>query len=139
MQSHFDLSNVPAVSAADLTFVIQIVVGRGQGLALLRGLQESEIRQIEDEIWKTFRGESVVRLAVALRFRALLQAFAHRRLQALFLNRGFRLLAEVAHEAAGRPLNVRFGFNAQRLLLALDNRTAHSSCLAAERVLPLAA
>ncbi|HML30388.1 MAG TPA: hypothetical protein PKE16_16450 [Hyphomicrobium sp.] len=139
MQSHCDLSNVPAVSASDLAFVIQIMVGRGQGLALLRGLHESEIRQIEDEIWKTFRGESVARLAVALRFRALVQVFAHRRLKALFLNRGFRLLAHAAHEAARQPLNVRFGFNAQRLLLALENRTAHSPTLIDDHALPRAA
>lgn len=126
MRAHFDLSDVPVVDASDLAFVIELLRERGQGLALLKGLCENEIREIEDAIWAAFDDETMetARLAVALRFRALLHVFTSRRLKALFLERGFRLLALAAQEAAGRPLNVRFGFNAQQMLLALDASTA---------------
>ncbi|MBS0249661.1 MAG: hypothetical protein JSR78_01180 [Proteobacteria bacterium] len=139
MRTNFDLSDVPVVDASDLAFVIELLRERGQGLALLRGLREDEIREIEDAIWAAFDDESMgtPRLAVALRFRALLQAFSGRRLKALFLERGFRLLAFAAQDAAARPLNVRFGFNAQRMLLALDASTARPLHRADD--LPLAA
>ncbi len=62
---------------------------------------------------------------MALRFRALLAVFDARRLKALFLERGFKLIAAAVKEAAEQPLNTRFGFNAQKLLTALDTATGH--------------
>jgi hypothetical protein len=124
MTSTLNLAEVPVVDASDLGFVLQMLIEDGQGLALLRGLKEAEIRAIEGEIWANFQGSNQTRLALALRFRALLDVFSSRRLKALFLERGFRIFAAVAHEAARRPLNVRFGFNSQRMLLALDALTA---------------
>ncbi|MET0409237.1 MAG: hypothetical protein ABW006_12805 [Hyphomicrobium sp.] len=140
MTSTLNLADVPTVEASDLDFVIQMLVESGQGLALLRGLTEHEIREIEGRIWGEFEGPSQSRLALALRFRALLNVFESRRLKALFLERGFRLLAAIAQQAAARPLNVRFGFNSQRMLLTLDTATA--VCAAERREdlsLPLAA
>lgn len=139
MRAHFDLSDVPVVEASDLAFVIDLLRERGQGLALLRGLREDEIREIEDEIWMAFDDarKGTARLAVALRFRALLTAFSGRRLKALFLERGFRLLALAAQDAAARPLNVRFGFNTQQMLIALDASAARLRESA--HTLPLAA
>ncbi len=123
MRSNVNLADVPAVDASDLSLVLQMLIESGQGLALIRGLAEGEIREIEDRIWSNFHGADQTRLALALRFRALLDVFACRRLKALFLERGLRLFAAAAQEAAVRPLNIRFGFNSQRLLLALDART----------------
>lgn len=140
MTATFDPSNVPAVDTSDFEFVMQHLIARGQGLALLKGLSEDEIRALEDQIWAEFDGSSHARLAIALRFRALLQVFASRRLKSLFLERGYRLLAAVTREAAARPLNTRFGFNAQRLLLALDGATSTAPVPAREPALmPLAA
>lgn len=139
MHTHLNVSDVPAVSASDLGFVLQLLVERGQGLALLRGLHEAEIREIEDRLWVEFDGTGDTRLAVALRFRALLDVFAGRRLKALFLDRGLRLLAAAAQEAAALPLNVRFGFNAQKLLLALDVQTIAQDERPAGHMLLLAA
>ncbi|MBS0234094.1 MAG: hypothetical protein JSR99_11495 [Proteobacteria bacterium] len=119
----FDPANVPTVKTSEFDFVIQLLIASSQGLALLRGLAEDEIRAIEDRIWAEFDGPDHARLAVALRFRALLGVFASRRLKALFLERGHRLLAAVTREVSVCPLNVRFGFNAQRLLMALDAAT----------------
>lgn len=139
MQSNFNLSDVPTVDPSDLRFVIELLIERGQGLALLRGLDEAEIREIEETIWQKNPDANHVRLATALRFRALLDVFASRRLKALFLDRGFRLLAAIAREAAARPLNVSFGFNAQRMLLSLDAITARPENSVDDLRLPLAA
>jgi hypothetical protein len=124
MTATFDPSNVPPVDTSEFEFVMKHLIASGRGLALLKGLSEDEIRALEDRIWAEFDGPSQARLAVALRFRALLRVFASRRLKSLFLERGYRLLAAVTREAAARPLNTRFGFNAQRLLMALDGATS---------------
>jgi hypothetical protein len=126
MQNDFDLADVPVVNASDLRFVLGLLINDGQGLALLRGMHENEIREIEDRVWTEFHAPRETRLAVVLRFRALLDVFAGRRLKALFLDRGYRLFAALAQEAAAMPLNIRFGFNAQRLLLAADAQTVIS-------------
>ncbi len=140
MTATFDPSNVPAIDTSEFEFVMQYLIASGQGLALLKGLSEDEIRALEDRIWAEFDGPSHARLAIALRFRALVQVFANRRLKSLFLERGYRLLAAVTREAAARPLNARFGFNAQRLLLALDDATSAAPVRVREPApIPLAA
>lgn len=139
MTATFDLADVPTIKASEFDFVIRLLIGNRQGLALLRGLTEAEIRAIEDRIWAEFDGSDQARLALALRFRALLGVFVSRRLKALFLERGYRLLAAVAHEAAVRPLNVKFGFNPQRLLTALDVATQPQTPFPENVMLPMAA
>ena len=140
MATNFNLADVPVVEASKLDDVVQMLVEDGQGLVLLRGLKEEEIRRIEAGLWADFQGHDEARLAVALRFRALLDVFASRRLKALFLDRGFRLLAAAAREASRRPLNIRFGFNAQQLLLGLDASTAGSlNEIREDAALPIAA
>ena len=119
-----NLADVPRVDAAELDMPMRLLIGKGQGLALLKGLTEREIRDLENEIWSGFEGSDEARLAVALRFRALLDVFASRRLKGLLLERGFRLIAAAIREASRQPLNTRFGFNAQKLLTALDAATA---------------
>jgi hypothetical protein len=119
-----NLADVPRVDAAELDIPMRLLIGKGQGLALLKGLTEREIRDLENEIWTGFEGSDEARLAVALRFRALLDVFASRRLKGLLLERGFRLIAAAIREASRQPLNTRFGFNAQRLLTVLDAATA---------------
>jgi hypothetical protein len=140
MTNNLNLADVPAVEVSEIGFVIELLIASGKGLALLRGLTEDEIRAIEERIWAEFEGSSQARLAVALRFRALLDVFASRRLKALFLERGFKLLTAVTREAATRRLNIRFGFNPQRLLLALDAATANPRpAVYAKEPMPIAA
>jgi hypothetical protein len=126
-----DLADVPSVRASELHLPMQLLIARGQGLALIKGLSEREIRELEDEIWARFEDDNEARLALALRFRALLNVFAYRRLKRLLLERGFKLITAAIEEAARQPLNVRFGFNAQKLLMALDAATARPAALAA--------
>jgi hypothetical protein len=129
-----NLADVPRVDAAQLDMPMRLLVGKGQGLALLKGLSEREIRELENEIWSGFKGSDEARLAVALRFRALLDVFTSRRLKGLLVERGFKLIAAAIREASRLPLNTRFGFNAQKLFVALDAETAQPG---AEFVEPL--
>jgi hypothetical protein len=132
MPSNLNLADVPQIAASDLDRAMQLLIARGQGLALLKGLTEQEIRKLEDDIWLEFDGDAEVRLAVALRFRALLAVFTARRLKDLLLERGFKVIAAAIVEAARQRLNTRFGFNAQRLLLAVDAATSPARVTATE-------
>ena len=127
-----NLADVPRVDAAELDMPMRLLVGKGQGLALLKGLTDREIRELENEIWSGFEGSDEARLAVALRFRALLDVFASRRLKGLLIERGFRLIAAAIQEASRLPLNTRFGFNAHKLFAALDAATAPPVAVVAE-------
>ena len=140
MRTEIDFADVPIVDALELHVLMEMLRESGQGLALLRGLNEDEIRVLEDRLWNAYEGPDAGRLAIALRFRALLAVFASRRLKALFLERGFRIVASAAREAARRPLNIRYGFNAQLFLLALEAATARPVPATADSVmLPMAA
>lgn len=124
MTAALNLADVPQIAASDLDMPMRLLISQGQGLALLKGLTEKEIREVEDRVWASFEGSNEARLAVALRFRALIEVFSSRRLKDLLLTRGYKLIAAAIVEASAQRLNVRFGFNSQKLLLALEAATA---------------
>ena len=126
--SAIDLSDVPAVSLHDLYAPMRRLISEGRGLALLNGLSEIEIRNAESQIWADFADQPETRLAIAMRFRALLDVFATRRLRQEFLNQGFKLIARAVAEASTQRLNTRFGFTAQKFVMAFSVATpVHST------------
>jgi hypothetical protein len=123
MIAKLDPTDVPQVTASDLNRPMQMLIANGQGLALLKGLSEHELRELEDSLWSDFKSDADTRVAVALRFRALVDVFAARRLKNMLLERGFKVIAAAISAASEQRLNTRFGFNAQRLLRAIDAAT----------------
>jgi hypothetical protein len=119
MTTMFDTADVPEVSITDLYQPMRMLIANGNGLALLRGLSEDDLRDLEHAFWAGFSGTSETRLAVALRFRALVDVFASRRLKELHLQRGFKTLALAIREAATQRLNTRYGFKPQAFVAAL--------------------
>lgn len=113
-----DLSDVPTVSLHDLYAPMRRLISEGRGLALLNGLSETDIRYVESQIWADFADQPDTRLAIAMRFRALLDVFATRRLRQEFLHQGFKLIARAVAEASTQRLNTRFGFTAQKFVMA---------------------
>ena len=133
MIAKLDPTDVPPVTASDLNRPMQMLIANGQGLALLKGLSERELRELEDGLWSEAKSDAGARLAVALRFRALVDVFAARRLKDMLLERGFKLIAAAIAAASEQRLNTRVGFNTQRLLRAIDAATtpAHQPVFAA--------
>ncbi len=119
MSRQIDTSDIPPVSLEHLLVPMRAAIANGQGLALLNGMSEAAIRDIETLVWAHFAGAPHTRLAVALRFRALIDVFRARRLKQLFLMNGFKLIARAVHEAASQRLNAEFGFNTHKFVLAL--------------------
>jgi hypothetical protein len=129
MRPPVDCSDVPAVKTEALLIPMRRAIAEGRGLALLTGLKESTIRDLEHELWQHFANEPETRLAVALRFRALLDVFGQRRLKDLFLAQGFKLIARAIREAAQQRLNTRYGFCAQKFVIALATPPAARACV----------
>ncbi len=123
MTGTIDPADVARVSLHDLYMPMKRLIDTERGLALLKGLDEAAIRDLESEIWAHFADRPHLRVAVALRFRALLEVFGGRRLKDLFLEHGFKLIARAVHEAATQRLNVRFGFKPQAFVTALSRNT----------------
>ena len=124
MRCSIDLADVPPVTPADLTLPMRIAIEHGHGLALYKGLAENQIRAIETDLWAQLSHAPEIRLAVAVRFRALLDVFATRRLKQLFLKTGFKLIARALAEAATQRINADVGFSAHKFVLALDRSRA---------------
>lgn len=116
MSVAIDSSDVPAVGIHDLYVPMRRLIADGRGLALLNGLSEADIRATEHRIWADFADQPEIRVAIALRLRALLEVFAHRRLKQEFLEQGFKLIARAVAEAATQRLNTRFGFKPQTFI-----------------------
>ena len=134
MTTMINTADVPAVSVQDLFMPMRALILQGRGLALIKGLSESDLRTLENEIWAHFKGSSETRLAVALRFRALLDVFASRRLKDLMLQRGFKLIALAITEASTQRLNTRFGFSPQKFVAALSTETVQPAVVHAQEM-----
>ena len=118
----FQMTDVAPVRPADLYLPMRKAIEKGQGLALLTGLSEGDIRALEEDVWAAFPNDGVTRLAVAVRFRALLDVCTGRRLQEQFKRQGFKFIARAVHEASCQRLNTRFGFSTQKFVRVLAPR-----------------
>ncbi|MEQ1719364.1 MAG: hypothetical protein ABL907_25805 [Hyphomicrobium sp.] len=124
MTSFIDTADVPAVAPEQLLVAMRAAIANGQGLALLNGLSETAIRDLETLLWRHFADDPQTRLAVALRFRALLNVFSARRLKQLFLMNGFKLIARAVAEASSQRLNTTYGFSTQKFVAAMASPPA---------------
>lgn len=124
MTALIDVTDIPAVSERQLMVPLQLLIARGRGLALLDGLDDTTFAEIEDYVWRHLDGGREAKLAVVLRFRALVEVFGARRLKALFLETGFALLAPAIATAAGLRLSARRGFSPQTYLVTLKSLLA---------------
>jgi hypothetical protein len=119
MCSKVDMSDVPLVASHELLIPMQHLIDTERGLGMLHGLSEAELRAVDQAVWDALAGDAIRRVAVLLRFRALIQVFKARRLAELFLHRGFLLIAPAVHVAARMRLNTEWGFNPLKFERAL--------------------
>jgi len=117
-------SDVPQVNPDDLALPMQHLVATGRGLAMLRGLSEPELREVDHAMWRALDIEPAQRVAVLLRFRCLIKVFGARRVADLLLHRGYNLIAHAVQVAAGMRLNGDYGFNPVKFERALRERLA---------------
>lgn len=127
MSDFLDLSDVPAVSSAQLGGVMNILVSQGRAGVLFRGPDATDRAEVEAAFWQTHDGATADGVATLLRFWALVDLFQNRRMATVFRNRGYAILAVAAQAASNMRFNANWGFNPQRFMWALDASMAQRS------------
>ena len=123
MPGTLDQTDIPRVAPAELAHAMRFMIDNGKGLVLLRGVNGSEMRELEEAIWDRLDGDIVRRRAVLARFQCLVEVFSARRLRELMLRRGFRLIAPALQVAANMRLSTKWGFSPHKFNLALQALT----------------
>ena len=100
------------VDARDLAIVMQYMVSSGRGLAMLRGITETELREIDGALWDELSDNP----AAARRDRWCASAASSRcsapaACSDLLMHTGYRLIAPAVQVAARMRLNANLGFN----------------------------
>jgi hypothetical protein len=133
MAMTWDLTDVPAVAAADLGAAMRALIDNERGLVLLRGLGEEDLDTVQAELRRRFHADPQRALAAFVRFRHLVEVFSARRLKDLMLARGHGLMAPAIAIAATLRLNAKRGFNPQAFLLSLNGALADNVVALAPR------
>ena len=120
MPGTLDQTDIPRVAPAELARAMRFMIDNGKGLVLLRGVNGSDMRELEGAIWDRLDGDIVQRRAALVRFQCLVEVFSARRLRELMLRRGFRLIAPALHVAADMRLSTKWGFSPHKFNLALQ-------------------
>ena len=126
MAMTWDLTDVPAVEAADLAAAMRALIDNERGLVLLRGLADEDLDTVQAELQRRFHGEPQRALAVFVRFRHMVEVFSARRLKDMMLDRGYGLIAPALAIAASLRLNANRGFNPQAFLMSLTTAMAEN-------------
>ena len=129
-----NLSDVARVNPKTLALAMQYMVDTGRGLAMLRGISEAELREVEGALWDAMGDNPAERVATLVRFRCLIKVFSSRRLRELLMRTGYNLIAPAVQVAARMRLNADLGFNLikfERALVEQLGKRDFESALAA--------
>jgi hypothetical protein len=124
MAKTWDLTDIPAVDAADLAAAMRSLIEEGRGLVLLNGATDADLDTARAALQSRHHAEPQRALAAFVRFRHLVDVFGARRLKDLMLGNGYALMAPAIAIAASLRLNGNRGFNPQRFLLSLQETLA---------------
>jgi hypothetical protein len=124
MAMTWDLTDIPAVDAADLAAAMRSLIEDGRGLVLLNGATEADLDTARAALQSRHHAKPQRALAAFVRFRHLVEVFGARRLKDLMLGNGYALMAPAIAIAASLRLNGHRGFNPQRFLLSLQEALA---------------
>src|SRR5437016_3478068 len=108
---NLNLSDVIRVDPKTLALAMQYMVDTGRGLAMLRGISEAELREVDQALWDALGDNPAERVATLVRFRCLIKVFSARRLRELLMRTGYNLLSPAVQVAACMRLNADLGFN----------------------------
>ncbi len=115
----WDPSDVPTVDTEDLVAPMRRLISEGRGLVFLRGLDGEDAALLEAILHGRLGKDPSRELAALMRFRALVEVFASRRLGELMMERGHEVIAPALQVAAPLRLNLKWGFNPQKFTRAL--------------------
>lgn len=122
MSPTIDLTDLPKATPESLALAMRLLIEDGRALILMRGASPEDRLRLEERFWERFDGTTAEGVVALLRLWCLVEVFKANRLQVLLLDRGYALLADAARAAAEQRVNVRWGFNPQRMVTALSRR-----------------
>ena len=134
-----DPADVRPVAPEALLLATRHLVDSGRGLAMLKGLSERELREVDAAVWDDLAGDPAELVETLLRLRCLIRVFGARRLANLFLQRGHSLIAPAVYVAARMRLNTQWGFSPLKFERALQDLLAQMGEPADRVVPPIAA
>ena len=123
-ETSFDTTDLPMVRRAALALAMHLLIEDERGLILLRGATAADRASLEAKFWDCFDGDTREGVATLVRLWSLIDVFQARRLQELLMARGFRLVQSAIKVAASSRLNLQWGFNPQRFVMALTREEA---------------
>ena len=115
----WDPNDVPTVDAEDIAAPMRRLIAASRGLVFLRGLSPEDAALVEESLRDRLGKDPSCELAALMRFRAMVEVFACRRLRDLMMERGHDVIAPALQTAARLRLNLRWGFNPQKFTRAL--------------------
>lgn len=119
MSPAFDLTDLPRTAPETLALAMRLLIEDGRALILIRGASNDDRQRLEQRFWQRYDGETSEGVAALIRLWSLVEVFQSRRIRALFLERGYALIADAVRIAGEQRLNITWGFNPQRVLIAL--------------------
>ena len=134
-----DPTDVRPVAPAALLLATRHLVESGRGLAMLEGLSEQALREVDAAVWDALGDDPAERVATLLRLRCLIRVFAARRLANLFLQRGHGLIAPAVYVAARMRLNTQWGFSPFKFERAVQDLLAQAGAPGNRAAPPMAA
>lgn len=120
MAQAIDTSDVPLVAPEVLALPIRHLIDTGRGLAMLKGMTDAELRNLDHAMWETLGDDPARRVAVLLRIRCLIRVFGARRLADVLLTTGYNAIMPAVYVAARMRLNAQWGFNPMKFERALQ-------------------
>jgi hypothetical protein len=118
-----NLTDVPAVSARELSVAVKLLALHGASLHTAHTLPDATLRTVCTAYWSLVSRDSARKTATVVRFQNLIAVCASRRLQGLLQCHGREALAGAIAAAATSRLNTAYGFNplkiARRVRLGL--------------------
>lgn len=122
MSPAIDLTDLPKAEPETLALAMRLLIEDGRALILLRGATPEDRARLEERFWQRFEGTTADGVVALLRLWSLVDVFKAARLRAILMDRGYALLADAARVAAEQRINIDWGFNPQRMLMALASR-----------------
>jgi len=119
MTSPLDLSDVPRVSARELSVAVKLLALHGGSLAAAHTMTDDALRNVFAAYWSLVARDAARKTATLVRLQHLIVVCASRRMQALLAEHGGRGVAEAVNAAATSRLNVTYGLNPAKLARAL--------------------
>lgn len=123
----FDTTDLPQVRRAALALAMHLLIEDERGLVMLNGSTAADRKRLEAMFWECYDGDTREGVATLVRLWAMVDVFQTRRLKAILLGRGFKLIEQAVTVAASSRINLDWGFNPQRFLMGLREVEAETN------------